>query len=272
MACMILFDIVAKILKDSSRTTVRSCIKEGRVTVRGRVIKDAQFPISDAAGVKLWPKTQMIGKEVELLYADPYFVVVSKPAGLLSVEAHYERENTLHSLLKKYFRPGRIFVVHRLDREVSGVILFARTEEALLQIKNILKEKKVEREYLAIVEGCLEKDRGTWQSFLVEGEDYKVHSADRGEKAVTHFEVMQRSKRFTGLRLFLETGRKNQIRVHTSESGHPIVGDKKYGAKANPVKRLCLHASRLSFVHPFKQKKMQFETKIPEEFFAVWEK
>lgn len=271
---MKLLEIVGKILPDSSKTTMRSVIKEGRISVGGRVVTEGNFEVDaeDEPTVRLWPKVRTIGKDVQVLYEDADYVVINKPSGLLSVEANYEEENTAHDALKKIYRPGRVFVVHRLDREASGVMMFARTEEGLIKIKDLLKKHEIKREYCAIIEGVLEKDKGTWQSFLMQDAEYKVHSAETGELAITHFEVIKRSNKYTALKVMLETGRKNQIRVHCGDAGHPIVGDKKYGAKSNPVGRLCLHAYKISFVHPFKEKLMTFETPLPEELFTIWDR
>ncbi|MDR3624135.1 MAG: RluA family pseudouridine synthase [Chlamydiales bacterium] len=269
-----LIEQVAKLSPDSSRTTIRSLLKEMRVTLNGRVVKEAAREVIPGDEVRLWPKVKKVQKDVEILYEDPYLVVINKPAGLLSVEANYEDVNTAHSVLKDLYRPGRVFVIHRLDREASGVMMFARDDATLWNIKEQLQKHEVQRNYSAIVEGAIKEEKGVWQSYLVQDENYVMHSLPEshvGEFAVTHYEVAKRSAKFTQLEITLETGRKNQIRVQSAYNGHPIVGDKKYGAKRNPVERLCLHAYKLSFIHPAKEKRMCFEVHLPDEFYTIWE-
>lgn len=272
---MILFDALTQLYADSSNTTVRSMIKQGRVSINGRVCKDAKKTVPAGEEIEVWPKIMPIKGDVQILHEDAHLVVINKPAGLLSVAANYEQAAAAHSYLKDLYRPGRVFVVHRLDREVSGLMLFARTETSLASLKKILEERKIEREYAAIVEGEIKEEHGRWESYLVEDEEYYVRSTShpsKGEYASTYYQVVKRGPKITQLKIKLDTGRKNQIRVHCSENGHPIVGDKKYGSKINPVQRLCLHSYLLKFQHPVTGKFLEFETPLPEEFFVCWER
>jgi tRNA pseudouridine32 synthase/23S rRNA pseudouridine746 synthase/23S rRNA pseudouridine1911/1915/1917 synthase len=271
----VLFDALTDLYPDSSNNTLRSLLKLGRVTINGRICKDPKKMMGAGDEVEIWPKIMPVKNDVQLLYEDANLCVINKPAGLLSVAANYEEALAAHTFLKDYYRPGRVFVVHRIDREVSGLMLFARTEAGLMALKKILEERKIEREYAAIVEGEIKEAKGKWESHLIEDDEYFVRSTknpSQGEHAVTHYQVVKQTPTMTQLNVKLETGRKNQIRVHCSEAGHPIVGDKKYGAKTNPVHRLCLHSFRLKFKHPLTEKLLEFETPLPEEFFLCFEK
>lgn len=255
----------------SSKTTLRSWLKQGRVSVDGKIVKKGDIIVGKGEEIAVGRRKQKIEMGIEILYKDGHIVVVNKPKGLLSVATAFEKGNTLHVFLKKRFRPKKVFVVHRLDQDTSGVMIFALSVRARDKLKSMFKKHTIERAYVAIVEGKMKHKQGTWKSYLYEDENYVVHSIHdpkKGRLSITHYEVIDVSKRYTKLNLKLKTGRKNQIRVHCKDAGHPVVGDKKYGAKTNPIKRLGLHAYLLTFVHPITQKKMRFESPVPESFHA----
>lgn len=206
---------------------------------------------------------------VRIVYEDPHFVVIDKPPSLLTVRTDLKDDLCAHLYLKKRYYPNLVYVVHRLDRETSGLMLFARTQEAFRGLKEALKRREIKREYLAVIEGCPQEMKGSWDRFLYERKDFTVVEAktpEHGERAVTHFEVIATSKPLSLLHLKLETGRKHQIRVHCQLAGHPVVGDKKYGSKINPIKRMGLHSFRLQFQHPLTGKALAFETPYPDAF------
>lgn len=267
---MNLLTALEKLSPGSSKTTMRSWIKDGRVLVDGRVIKKTDHALVLGQVVSLGEKKRRAEGNLQLLYEDAHIVVVEKPIGMLSVATAFETEDTVHAHLKERYRPYKVFVVHRLDQDTSGVMLFARTEEAYIRLKETFEAHDIEREYEAIVEGVIEEGNGTWNSYLYEDPNYVVHSSQDpscgGKYATTHYIVIGKTKHWTRLILNLETGRKNQIRVHCRDSGHPIVGDRKYGAKPSPLKRMCLHARLLVFNHPITQKKMHFSSPVPESF------
>lgn len=264
-----LIEAIAKLSPESSKTTLRSWLKEGRITVDGQIVKIGSTPVLIGQEIVLGAKPRYIEGGIRIYHEDQHLVVIDKPAGLLSVATDYEKGKTAHGILKDHYRPKRVFVIHRLDQDTSGVMLFAFTEEARDRLKAIFEEHAIERVYFAIVEGQLKQHSGSWQSYLYEDDHYVVHSTidpDKGQIAVTHYNVISSSKRSTAVKLKLETGRKNQIRVHCQDAGHPVMGDKKYGAATNPLKRLCLHAHILAFEHPITKKALRFESPIPEEF------
>jgi 23S rRNA pseudouridine1911/1915/1917 synthase len=192
---------------------------------------------------------------------------------LLSIASPQEKEMTAYRQVMTHVRmkdPGsRVFVVHRLDRDTSGVMMFAKSERVQQLLQNSWQDTVKERTYVALVEGKVKKPEGTISSWLKESSTLKMYSSHRpndGQHAVTHYKTIQSNGNFTLLEVQLETGRKNQIRVHMQDLGHPIVGDKKYGSKSKAINRLGLHARVLAFVHPTKGHLLRFETDIPKSF------
>jgi 23S rRNA pseudouridine1911/1915/1917 synthase len=248
---------------ESSMATLRSLLKAGRVYCQGKRVIRADTPLEGSEKIEVLKKRFTISDRLEILFEDRDLVVVNKGEGLLSVATDFEKEGTAHALLKRRRKSPCVYPVHRLDRETSGVMVFAYSEQARHFLKNLFYKHEITREYIAIVEGHLAKDRGTWQSYLEEDALYRVKSVDegKGQLAITHFEVLKKMEKSSLLRLTLETGRKNQIRVHASESGHPILGDQKYGSKSDG--RLALHAHLLSFVHPVTGKLLSFTSPPP---------
>jgi len=213
----------------------------------------------------------------EIIYEDKYLIVINKPAGLLSIATKDEKRETAYSYLsehvKKQRRDNKIFVVHRLDRETSGLLLFAKNEQIKRTLQDSWNNSVIERTYIALVEGQIQKQEGIISSFLYEDRNFIMHSvadSSKGQKAVTRFKVLKSNQNWSLLEINLETGRKNQIRVHMQDIGHSVAGDKKYGALTNPLKRLALHAMKLSFIHPVSNEKMVFETAIPKSFAKIF--
>ncbi len=264
-----LLQALEKLSPASSKTTLRSWLKEGRVFVDEVEAKDGKTVLNPGQTVSLGAKKTYAEGGINVLYKDESIVIIDKPSGLLSVATVFQKEKTAHCILKEMCRPQKVYVVHRLDQDTSGVMVFALTENAYEKLKVLFEKHDIQREYTAIVEGTMVKPSGKWESYLHEDQVYFVHSSDdpdRGRHAITHYEVIQKTRRYTRLCLTLETGRKNQIRVHCQEAGHSVVGDKKYGATSNPIKRLCLHAHLLAFKHPRTGKLMTFTSPAPQEF------
>ena len=213
---------------------------------------------------------------LSILYEDHDILVVDKMSGLLTVSNEKVRENTAYYLLTKYVRKGnqksrnRIFIVHRLDRDTSGVIVFAKNINA----KRFLQEEwqGFKKKYYAVVHGTLPKKEGVITSYLAENRIHKMYSVDdprKGKLAKTGYKVLRESKKYSLLEVDLLTGRKNQIRVHFSEKGCPVVGDKMYGKKEKGIKKLTLHAVSITILHPYTKAKMTFEAKIPDYFKSL---
>lgn len=265
-----LLDLLVEIAPDSSKTTLRSWIKEGRITVDGKVVKQGNAIVAKGQKITLGVKPPpVVEGGLRMIYEDRHLVAIEKPKGLLSVATDFEQSDTAHGLLKAHYHPRKVYVVHRLDQDTSGVMLFALSEEGYKGLKSLFEKHDIERSYCAIVEGAVEPPSGTWQSYLYEDNQYVVHSTEdpqKGTLAITHYNVVNVSSRFTRLELKLETGKKNQIRVHCSDYGNPIVGDKKYGSTCNPLHRVCLHAQLIAFIHPVTQKNMRFACSPPHIF------
>jgi tRNA pseudouridine32 synthase/23S rRNA pseudouridine746 synthase/23S rRNA pseudouridine1911/1915/1917 synthase len=256
---------LAVLSPESSRRTLRLWVAQGRVQVDGVVVRREQT-VRPGQEVRVGNKVQFAARGIEILYEDRDLAVIQKPAGLLSVATDYTAHETAHACLKKRRYPRRVYPVHRLDRETSGVMLFAYAEEARAHLKEQFAVHSVDRVYVALVEGVLQEASGTWRSRLWENAAYVVRSTcdpERGREAVTHYEVIRVQGAYTLVRFTLETGRKNQIRVHCQEAGHPIAGDVKYGATTNPLGRLALHAHYLAFTHPRTGRRISFSSPAP---------
>lgn len=242
------------------------------MVVRGDVIVRADFEVEDTESVIVASAKRKSPPGIEILYSDSDIIVINKFEGLLSVPL--EKTSSVHALglLREQFNTKQVFAVHRIDRETSGVMIFARNNKSMAKLLAMFKDHAFTREYLAIVMGRIFKKEGTWKSRLVEKNNFDVVStqcSSQGKMAVTHYSVIRRSKNFSFLRLRLETGKKHQIRVHCNEAGHPIVGDKRYAPFCNPIFRMCLHANLLEFVHPMTGKKMSFTAPLPRKFSGL---
>lgn len=267
-----LLEVLAVLFPQSSKNTLRSWIKEGRIEREGVTLKNSTVEIVKGQAITIGQRKKIIHPGILILYEDRDYIVIDKPSGLLSVATNFEKGETVHALLKLHYHPRKIFVVHRLDQDTSGVMVFAFSQEACDQLKKSFEVHAIERAYTAVVEGQLSNSSGTWKSFQYEDGQYMVHETldeTKGRMAITHYRTVSSSKRYSLVHLQLETGRKNQIRVHCQSAGHSVVGDKKYGAHSNPIKRLCLHAHLLAFQHPFSKKMVRFESQPPTEFARI---
>lgn len=266
-----LLDILQEMAPESSKNTLRSWIQVGRVTVDNRRVIKANELIKVGQEVVIGHKMHFAGGGLRIIHEDESIVVVEKPEGLLSVATDFETKATVHAMLKRRFFNKKVFPVHRLDRETSGVMIFAYSEDAKEHLKSQFEERKVDKVYYAIVENAREIQKGTWESFLEEDDFYYVKSStpERGKNAVTQYEPIKTSRGSTLLKLNPLTGRKNQLRVHCSEAGYPIVGDKKYGSHYNPIRRLALHAQKITFTHPKSGRKVSYAAPLPESFYKL---
>lgn len=260
-----LLEVLQGLSPDSSKNTLKSWVEKGRVWIGSAVAKKAHVEVKAGQEVAVGPKTSFTDEGIKIVYEDRYLVVLDKPDALLSVATMKEEDRTAHTILKR--RLGKaVFAVHRLDRDTSGLMMFTYTKEARDRLKKQFEVHAVLRHYIALVQGILKEKSGTWKSYLREDESYRVYSAPSGQLAITHYEVLDEKPTFSCVKFALETGRKNQIRVHCQDAGHSILGDEKYGSKMDPYHRLCLHAFQLEFVHPFTNKKLSFKSNLPPEF------
>ncbi len=222
---------------------------------------------------KKQPNRKHLPKDLKILYEDKDILVINKPAGLLTVETATAKFKTAHYILTDYVRKGslksrkRIFTVHRLDQWTSGVLIFAKTEDAKDRLQD--NWKKTQKTYIAVVYGKLKPKEGIITSYLYETKNYFVRSTTdkrKGKLSKTAYKVLKEQGQFSLIELDLLTGRKNQIRVHLADKGNPIRGDRKYGKDKDAYKRLALHAKSISFTHPTTNERMNFEAKPPSHF------
>ena len=277
---VILMEFLIAQMPNRSRSKIKFLLGNKQVLVDGKVISQFNHPLSPGQEIEISKERVQQEKklrEYNIVFEDDDLIIIEKQAGLLSISTEKEKRATAYSLLsnhvKKQNRENKIFVVHRLDRETSGLMLFAKSEEVKYHLQELWNATIKERSYIAVVEGAVEKQEGVITSYLTEGKTFKVHSSQNpknGKKAITNYKVIKKNKNYTLLKVNLETGRKNQIRVHLQDIGHSVVGDKKYGASGSPLKRLGLHAQQLSLTHPTTRQKLNFETKIPGLFLRLF--
>lgn len=216
---------------------------------------------------------------LEVLFEDDYLIVINKPSGLLTIATDDEKQETAYRLVSDYLKSrsakARVFVLHRLDRDTSGVMMFAKNQEIQSKMQQNWDEEVVNRQYQAVVEGRLRNPEGILNDWLVENKNGLVHVSHKpgvGKQAITKFQSVKANAEYSLLSLTLETGRKNQIRVQLAHIGYPVAGDKKYGAKTSPLKRLALHACTLVFKHPVTGKEMSFKTPTPARFLSLFKR
>lgn len=264
-----LFEALKKIFPDSSNTTIRNLLRRRRVYVGNVVHINAKEIIEKDKTITINPVIKKIPFGIEIIFEDRDILVINKPDDLLSVPLDMEKTQSALAVLRFHFNTKNIFVVHRIDKKTSGVMMFAKNQQAIDELNVMFKKHELKREYLAIVEGNLQENEGVWKSYLKENKEYNVRSVEdenEGKIAITHFSVISRSKKFTYLKLSLETGRKHQIRVHCKDAGHPILGDKRYSPTLSPILRMCLHSCFLEFLHPITGKKVSFSAPVPRAF------
>lgn len=275
---MQLLDKLAHLFPDSSRTTLRQMLQHGRVRVNGEVEKDAKRSVAAKDAIDILDKktARLLPPALTLLHEDRDVLVVVKANGLLTVATEREKDTTAQAYLNHYLGArgeDRVHVVHRLDRETSGVLVFAKTFHARETLKEQFAEHTTDRIYVAVIEGTLPQGRGSFRSHLLERRDLRMVSVKPhkdAKHAITHYRTVEKNAKYSMLEVTLETGRKNQIRAHLSEAGHPIVGDQFYGSNVNPLGRLGLHAKLLGFTHPTSGERLTFEAPIPSVFRALF--
>ncbi|MDE6317573.1 MAG: RluA family pseudouridine synthase [Muribaculaceae bacterium] len=261
------------------RTNVKELLQHNQVKVNNAVITQFDTPLTPADTVYVnltreFPR--FYNRRLNIVYEDDDIIVVNKGYGLLSMGNDKVKEGTAYSILKEYVKwvdpRQKIFIVHRLDRDTSGLMMFAKNVKAKEAMQHNWNNMVLNRTYVAVVEGNVENDEGVIRTYLAENSKYEVYvteNPEEGQLAVTRYKVLKRKKGCTLMELELDTGRKNQIRVHMKHIGHPITGDRRYGADASPIHRLGLHARTLRFVHPVTRREMNFSTPIPASFLKL---
>lgn len=266
-------------VKGKSRNNVKSLLSRRLVAVDGVPLSRFDTPLAPGQQVSILPSSAPRADALPfpLLYEDEHLIVVNKPAKLLSVANDKEKVRTAYHIVTDYVKArrvdDRIFVIHRLDRDTSGVLMFARDAETKELFQSRWNEIVTRRGYLAVVEGVPKPAQDTIRSYLVETDTHLSFSGAPGKgakEAVTSYQIVKAGNGYALLDISIETGRKNQIRVHMKEKGCPVAGDKQYGARTNPIGRLCLHANELSFTHPATGEAITFKAKMPRDFNRVF--
>ena len=271
-----LMEFLSTVMPDRKRSSIKSLLKFGSVMVNETVTSQFNTLLipGDVVKVNLSRSFPVFyNRRVKIVYEDDDIIVIEKGYGLLSMGNDKVKDGTAYSILKNYLKEkdphNKIFIIHRLDRDTSGLMMFAKTIEAKEAMQHNWNNMVLERTYLAVVEGKVEEESGTVKSYLAENSQMEVYSTDNpeeGQLAVTRWKRMATGNGYTLMEVSLDTGRKNQIRVHMKDLEHPIAGDRKYGAKSSPIHRLALHARTLRFVHPITLRDMRFETPVPASF------
>lgn len=274
----ILMDFLLLSLTGKSRNNIKSLLSRKQILVNDVPVSQFDFKLYAKDEVKVTPFTNrrvvvLKGEKLSIIHEDDELIVINKTSGLISVASEKESEKTAFRLVSEHVQHNdanaRVFVVHRLDEDTSGVLIFAKNpilKEALQKDWNTIVKK---RGYYAIVEGKLEEEQGTVKSFLHKTKTnmmYSGHKSKDGQYAETEYKVVKSNDKYTLVDVNIKTGRKNQIRVHMNDLGHPVVGDKKYGVKNSEAMRLMLHAYELQFIHPLTKKLVKFKANTPKSF------
>lgn len=264
----------------ASRNRVKDLLTGRAITVDRKLVTQYDTPLQPGQVVRVSRHRQssmLLNKYVKIIYEDKDIIVIEKNIGILSMAAT-AKQYCIKTVLDEYFTKRHFkctaHVVHRLDRDTSGLMIYAKNLEMAKILEDNWKEMVYDRRYIALLCGEMEQEGGTVRSWLKDNKAFVTYSSptdNGGKEAVTHFHRLNSNKDFSLVEMKLETGRKNQIRVHMADLGHPVAGDIKYGNGRNPIGRLALHAYRLHFIHPRTGEDMQFETPFPRDFTKFFE-
>lgn len=274
-----LMDLLVRLFPDSPRTRVKKMLSSGRISVNGRVVTHFATALKPGDEVESasFVNTKKDSAPFKILFEDESFVAIDKVPGINTSST--DDSPSCAAELTEWYRENtkghvRVFVVHRLDKEVTGVLLFSKSEKIMEYMRN--NWEKTQKKYIAIVEGKPKKDHDVIESWLIEGEDQKMYSVKEGTEGVkyakTEYKTLKILGKYTVLEIILHTGRKNQIRVHMSDIGCPVAGDRRYGADRKYERRVRLHSADLSFPHPVTGKKIEITSKPPQSFYEIAEK
>ena len=272
-----LLDFLLKTFSSQSRNSVKSLLSSHRVSINGAPVTQFNFKLfpKDVVIITKNPIRRKLRHNLPIIFENDELIVINKPSKLLSVPSDNEKGSTAFRMVNDYLQQkdkhNRAYIVHRIDEDTSGVLMFAKNEKIahLLTDKDNWNQLVKKRGYYAVVEGAMEKDSGTVKSYLKKNAQNMMYSSKKpgdGQLAITHYKVMKRNENYTLLDVNIDSGRKNQIRVHMGDLSHYIIGDDKYGEPVNPIKRLGLHAYCLEIIHPISGKLMTFKAPMPKEF------
>lgn len=264
----ILIEFLKKTFSNLSKNSVKSLLHNEKIFVNGNMTTKYNYELNIGDVVEIREK---VAKNIDIIYEDKNIIVINKPSGLLTVATEKEKNKTAYHLVMEYLKKknknNRIFIIHRLDKDTSGIIMFAKNERAKHLYQDNWNDIVKKRCYYAVIDGKMENKEGTIKSYLKENGNMVYSVKDRsGKLAITEYKVLKERKNISLLDINLKTGRKNQIRVHMKENKTPILGDLKYGEKSKLINRLALHAYKLELVNPVTKKLLTFEINMPNEF------
>ena len=264
----ILIEFLKKMFSNLSKNSVKSLLHNEKVFVNGNMTTKYNYELNVGDTVEIREK---VAKNIDIIYEDKDIIVINKPSGLLTVATEKEKNKTAYHLVMEYLKKknknNRIFIIHRLDKDTSGIIMFAKNERAKHLYQDNWNDIVKKRCYYAVIDGKMENKEGTIKSYLKENGNMVYSVKDRsGKLAITEYKVLKERKNISLLDINLKTGRKNQIRVHMKENKTPILGDLKYGEKSKLINRLALHAYKLELINPVTKKLLTFEVNMPNEF------
>ena len=264
----ILIEFLKKTFSNLSKNSVKSLLHNEKVFVNGNMTTKYNYELNIGDVVEIREK---VAKNIDIIYEDKDIIVINKPSGLLTVATEKEKNKTPYHLVMEYLKKknknNRIFIIHRLDKDTSGIIMFAKNERAKHLYQDNWNDIVKKRCYYAVIDGKMQNKEGTIKSYLKENGNMVYSVKDRsGKLAITEYKVLKERKNISLLDINLKTGRKNQIRVHMKENKTPILGDLKYGEKSKLINRLALHAYKLELINPVTKKLLTFEVNMPNEF------
>lgn len=268
----ILIEFLKKMFSNLSKNSVKSLLHNEKVFVNGNMTTKYNYELNIGDVVEIREK---VAKNIDIIYEDKDIIVINKPSGLLTVATEKEKNKTAYHLVMEYLKKknknNRIFIIHRLDKDTSGIIMFAKNERAKHLYQDNWNDIVKKRCYYAVIDGKMENKEGTIKSYLKENGNMVYSVKDRsGKLAITEYKVLKERKNISLLDINLKTGRKNQIRVHMKENKTPILGDLKYGEKSKLINRLALHAYKLELINPVMKKLLTFEINMPNEFKTLF--
>lgn len=269
----ILIEFLKKMFSNLSKNSVKSLLHNEKVFVNGNMTTKYNYELNVGDTVEIREK---VAKNIDIIYEDKDIIVINKPSGLLTVATEKEKNKTAYHLVMEYLKKknknNRIFIIHRLDKDTSGIIMFAKNERAKHLYQDNWNDIVKKRCYYAVIDGKMENKEGTIKSYLKENGNMVYSVKDKsGKLAITEYKVLKERKNISLLDINLKTGRKNQIRVHMKENKTPILGDLKYGEKSKLINRLALHAYKLELINPVTKKLLIFEASMPNEIKTLFE-
>lgn len=266
----LLFDYLRNNIDGKSKNNIKSLLKNEVVFVNGKIVTKYNYVLCDGDVVEINKKKA--NNNINIIYEDNDIIVIDKPSKILTISNKNEKVNTLYRMVSDYFKKEhkKVFIIHRLDFDTSGIIMFAKSQRVQKLYQDNWNDLAKIREYTAIVDG-ITANKGHIESYLKQTKTLLVYSSKNkdGLFAITDYEKIGGNSKYSMLKILISTGRRNQIRCHMADIGHPILGDYRYKCKINPIDRLCLHANRLEIINPITKELMVFNSNIPKEFNSI---